>query len=84
MFMLSLSDSITAMLTCEPHPTEASALNWRRACFILAGVLLSACAAAPQVSDKPLSHFNDRAAVESPLVTRPNFLCVSDVVPLYN
>ena len=56
------------MLTAARHPTEASALNWRRASFMLAGALLSACAAAPQVSDKPLSHFNDRAAVESPLV----------------
>ena len=66
--MLPLSNAITAMLTVAPHPTEASALNWRRACFMLAGALLSACAAAPQVADKTLSHFNDRAAAESPLV----------------
>ena len=56
------------MLTVEPNLTEAAALNWRRTCFMLAGLLLSACAAAPQVADKSLSHFNDRAAVESPLV----------------
>jgi putative cardiolipin synthase len=56
------------MPTVKPHPTEASAVNWRRACFILAGILLSACAAAPQVANKSVSHFNDRAAVESPLV----------------
>jgi putative cardiolipin synthase len=56
------------MLTVEPNLTEAAALNWRRTCFMLAGLLLSACAAAPQVADKSLSHFNDRATVESPLV----------------
>ncbi len=66
--MLPPSYSITAMLTVDPHSTEASALIWRRACFILAGLLLSACATAPQVADKSLSHFNDRVAVESPLV----------------
>jgi putative cardiolipin synthase len=56
------------MLTVEPFAPEVSALNWRRLSFTLAGLLLSACAAAPQVADKSLSHFNDRAAVESPLI----------------